>query len=237
MKKILIIIPLFFLLIACSKEDINYVTVKGKVVRELTAEGIPNQKIRLEIKNGEGTGIFYNAVTIDSKEIVTNANGDFTATMKVGDNSFIVANKFQDEFYPAHLSSFFIGSDVVITLNKFLKLKVFVSNTAAVDENDKINISLVADYKQAFVTNIENFGVPNIYSPPEGLPGQGQIGGTEETAWVGTNVNSVVHYIMEEDVEDLRLFWNKSKNGIQTNGFTETIPLQIDQINEYHFEY
>ena len=75
-------------------------------------------------------------------------------------------------------------------------------------------------------TNIENFGlvIPELLN-------------WKDTAWTGTDVNSTVYYSVEETSASFKIRWFQKKNGIETNGFSNNIPNNVNQINTYTFEY
>jgi hypothetical protein len=69
MKKQILILTLIFTLVGCSINDDSYITLKGRVEREINGEGISNQKVLLEIHQIHGTGNWQYTTKVDSKEV------------------------------------------------------------------------------------------------------------------------------------------------------------------------
>jgi len=170
--------------------------------------------------------------------VTTDANGNFSTSMKSDSNIFVSVYKPQDDSYTAiELTNFDVNTDIILKVNKFLKFKIYVNNTNPFDANDYINIDFFSNNTQSFRTKIENFGIENIKHPAENLPGGGTIGAYEEATWKGLNVNSIVYYNVPENADSHKIYWRKVKNAIETNGFSLEIPFQENQINEFHFDY
>lgn len=238
MKKLILLFALIFILCSCSNDEDNYVTIKGRVERELNGEGIPNQKVSLEIMQIHGTGNWAYTTKVDSKEVTTDSNGNFSTSMKNGSNTFVSVYKAQDDNYTAfELTNFDLNKDLLLKVNKFLKFKIFVNNTNPFNSSDYIYIDFASGFYQSFRTKIENFGIENTNYPAENLPGGGQIGAYEEASWKGMNVNSIVYYNVPENTESHQVYWRKEKNSVETTGVTSEIPFQENQINEFHFDY
>jgi hypothetical protein len=222
MKKQILILTLIFTLVGCSINDDSYITLKGRVEREINGEGISNQKVLLEIHQIHGTGNWQYTTKVDSKEVTTDMNGDFITSMKNDSKTFVYVYKPQDDNYSAfELTEFAINEEIILKVNKFLKFKIYVNNTNPFDSNDYIYIDFASGLYQSFRTNIENFGIQH----------------THYTSWKGTNVNSIVYYNVPENAESHKIFWRKIKNSIETNGVTLEIPFQENQVNEFHFDY
>lgn len=240
MKTTILTLLFFLSFVACKRDDSVYIDVKGKVERELTGQGIANKEVFLTAEQNQGSGIFSYKILIDSKVVRTDANGNFSTAMKSVQDVFITASTAQDDTYSGAEKVVFreaLLSPIILQTNKFVKFKVYVKNTTPFDENDKITMDFFAGNSQSFRTGIQNFGVPNIKHPAENLPGGGTIGAWEETAWIGTNVNSTVSYNVPENASQFKINWTKRKNGIETTGFTNEIPFVVEQVNEYHFDY
>ncbi|ARV10210.1 hypothetical protein BTO05_11385 [Winogradskyella sp. PC-19] len=77
----------------------------------------------------------------------------------------------------------------------------------------------------------------NNHYPADPLPGGGSIGPYDDTSCTGINVNSIVYYSVPESAQSFKVRWYKNKNGIQTDGFTNEIPFNIDIVNSFSFEY
>lgn len=233
MKKIIVISTLIFTLYSCSNNEDNYVTIRGRVEREVNGEGISNQKVLLEINQVHGTGYWSYTSKVDSKEVTTDSNGDFSTSMKNESNTFVSVIKLQDDNYTAYqLTSYDINKNLILKVNKFLKFKIFVNNTNPFNANDYVYVNFFSGDEQSFRTNIENFGVHNNFTIA--TPGDPSI---QNTSWNGTNVNSIVYYNVPENADTHKVNWQKEKNGIETSGVTLEIPFQENQINEYHFDY
>ena len=238
MKNLIIVLFLTVFISGCSNDDSDYITIKGRVERDFTGQGISNQKIYLEVRQAKGSGAWAYSVEIDSKEVVTDENGEFSIAMKSASNTYVTAYKHMDENYSTfELASFPIDTDIIIKVDKFIKFKIFVNNTNPFDENDRVLIDFFSGNKQNFRSAIENFGSDNLHYPAENFPGGGGTGAYEVASWTGINVNSIVYYNVPESADTFKIMSTVKKNGVETTSFTNTIPFEIDQINEYHFEY
>ena len=238
MKTSVLIYTLLLFLISCSNEQENFITIKGRVEREINGQGISNQKVYLVINQSHGSGYWHYTTKIDSKEIITDLNGNFSVLMKNDYNTFVSVFKSQDDNYTSYeLSNFDLNNDIVIKVHKFLKFKIYVNNTNPFDANDKLYINFNSGNNQNFRTKIENFGVQNVQYPAENLPGGGSIGAYEEASWTGINVNSIVYYNVPENANIYKVYWSKRKNMVEAMGFTPDIPFQTNQLNEYYFNY
>jgi hypothetical protein len=238
MKKLILISTLIFILYSCSNDEDNYVIIKGRVEREINGEGISNQKVLLEINQVHGTGYWSYTTKVDSKEVTTDSNGNFSTSMKNDSNTYVSVFKSQDDNYTAYeLTNFDINKNLILKVSKFLKFKIFVNNTNPFNANDYIYIDFASGNKQSFRTNIENFGIINIHYPSDITPGAGGTGAFEEASWRGLNVNSIVYYNVPENADNHKIYWLKVKNSIETSGVTAEIPFVENQINEFHFDY
>lgn len=237
MKNLIIIFVLALFVTSCSTDE-DHITLKGRVERELNGEGIPNQKVFLKIMQSKSSGAWAYAVEIDSKEVITDENGEFRITMKNTSNTYVTAYKHMDDNYSSfELASFPIDNDIIIKVDKFIKFKIFVNNTNPFDENDRVLIDFSSGNKQNFRSAIENFGNDNLHYPAENLPGGGSFGAYEVASWTGTSVNSNVYYNVPENADTFKIMSTVKKNGVETTSFTNTIPFEINLINEYHFDY
>jgi hypothetical protein len=236
MKKMIVISTLIFTLYSCSKDEDNYVTIRGRVEREINGEGIATQKVLLQINQVHGTGYWSYTTKVDSKDVTTDSNGNFSTSMKNDSNTFVSVAKLRDDNYTANqLTSFDINKNLILKVNKFLKFKIFVNNTNPFNANDYIYVNFFSGDEQSFRTNIDNFGIINIHYPS--TPGAGGSDVFEEASWRGVNVNSIVYYNVPENADTHKVYWLKEKNGIETSGVTLEIPFQENQINEFHFDY
>ncbi|WP_432670915.1 hypothetical protein [Flavobacterium sp. SM2513] len=237
MKPTLLFLLFIFTFGACSVDDENFVTINGRVERDLTGEGIANQRVSIYIYEFHGYGIYTYRVELGSTEVITDDNGNFSFQAKDGERVLFSTSKEQDENYgTSELRSFRLTDSVILKVDKLLKYKIYVNNTTPVDENDFVKVDLNCFFCNTLVTKIENYGVDNVYYPAEN-PGGSGTSAYEETAWYGTNVNSIIYFSVEEGEDQYTLFWHMTKNGISTSGFTENLPVDADQVNEYHFDY
>ena len=234
MKATLIILSLFFFITSCSVEDDKVFTINGRVVRELTGEGLANQKVSIETMVVRGTFPYTYVVDLERKEVLTNIDGTFSVQVKGGDNYIYSTYKAEDENYSAsELQNFYFTEQAILKVHKFLKFKVYVNNTNPFDASDFIHVGFYTGNANSYVNGIENFGAANVYYPAQ----SDGTGALEETSWYGTNVNSIIYFSTVEIAENFKLYWQKRKNGIDTSGFTENLPSEIDVVNEYHFDY
>lgn len=238
MKKIILILGFALFLISCTKDD-NYITVNGRVEREINGEGIANQTVYLTFGQAHGSGQYGTyTTTIESKLVTTDSNGNFSVSVKSADRMFVKVYKEMDDNYSTfELKSFNPSDNIILKVNKFLKFKINVNNANPFDANDGIYIDFVSGNEQSFRTKIENFGVINTHYPSDITPGAGGTGAYEDTSWTGINVNSFVYYNVPENAEFHRVYWNKIKNSISTTGVTPEIPFIENQVNEYQFNY
>jgi hypothetical protein len=241
-KTIILISVLFLSLMSCTSEESNeeskYITVNGRVEREISGEGVPNQLVILIMKQTHGTGYWSYKTEIDYKQVTTDSEGNFSVSMKNDSNTSLSGFKPQDDNYTQfQLNAVDPNKNILIKINKFIKFKIYVKNTNPFDINDYIYIDFASGSPQSFRTKIENFGEPNKFYPAEVLAGGGIIGAHEDASWKGTNVNSIVYYNVPENADYYKIVWYKQKNGIETKGVSPEIPFQPNQINEYHFNY
>lgn len=224
---------------SCSKDEPEYVTLHGRVVRDLTGEGIPNQRVNLTTNQPIEAGNRYYSKELDKKEVITDANGDFRITMKSCPDYFVTVFTYPDENYQdfflqnsRQTALFDANHNLILRVDKFLKYKIHVQNTAPVDTNDVVNIDMYSQ-PQATRTKIENFGSRNILRPADGtgVPEQ------EETSWKGPNVNSIIYYNVPESSGQVKLKWSKQKNGILSSDFSEELARDPEQVNEFPFNY
>jgi hypothetical protein len=238
MKTIILFSVLFLSLVSCTNEESNYITVNGRVEREINGEGVPNQLVILIMQQTHGTGYWSYKTEIDYKQVTTDSEGNFSVSMKNDSNTSLSGFKPQDDNYTQfQLNSVDPNKNIVIKINKFIKFKIYVNNTNPFDVNDFVSISFASGLPQNFRTKIENFGNTNTIHPAENLPGGGGVGAYEDASWKGTNVNSIVYYNVPENADNHKIVWYKQKNGTETKGVSPEIPFQPNQINEYHFDY
>lgn len=240
MKTTILVLVFFLSLVGCKRDDTEYIDVNGKVERELTGQGIPDQEVFLSAEVYHGTGMLAYKTLVDSKVVRTDANGQFSMAMKSVPEMFVTASTDQDENQTGSQKVVYgdaLLNPIILQTNKIAKFKVYVKSINPFDDNDKINIDFFGGNQQTFRTAIQNFGVENIKHPAENSPGGGSTAAWEETTWVGANVNSVISYNVPENADQLKIIWKKRKNGTETTGSTADIPFVVDQMNEYHFDY
>lgn len=234
-----LLLPIFLILISCSSDDVDYATINGRVERALNGDGIPDQTVTVMTREFIGSGLFSTIKELDRTEVVTDINGNFSVALINDVDAFVTIVHQGDEGYSGSgvFIDYPIDEPVIIKVDKFIKFKIFVNNTNPFDENDFINIDFFAGLSNVKRTNIENFGIENAYHPEEPLSGGGSIGPWEEASWTGIDVNSIVYYSVHESAEHFKIRWYKKKNGIETDGFTNDIPYDIEEVNSYSFEY
>ena len=241
MKIKYLLLPIFIILLGCSDNDdtVDYATINGTVERLINGEGIPGQQVTVMTRKSNGSGLLATIEGLDRKEVVTDANGNFSVALVTGADAYITIIQEGDENYSGSsaLRDYPIDEPIIIKIDKYIKFKISVRNTSPIDENDFILIDFVAGGSNVMRTAIENFGVQNTSLPAEQLPGGGTIGPSEETSWKGTDVNSDVYYSVPETAEYFKIRWQLTKNGIETEGFTNNIPYAIDQVNPFSFDY
>lgn len=226
MKKIILILAIVIFSSSCSNDD-KYITIKGRVERIINGEGIPNQIVNLNISQVHEGSFGTYISDIESKQVTTDINGNFTANVKYADRMVVGVFKSQDANYATfELKNFNPSENIIIGVHKFVKFKIYVKNINPFDENDSINVNLVSRSVQNFVENIENFGNNNDISSNYLDP-----------SWKGTNVNSIIYYNVPENAEDYNLVCYKYKNGIFNTVVINNIPFHLNQINEYNFNY
>ena len=234
-----LLLPILLLLFACSLDDVEYALIHGKVERTINGDGIADQKVYVMTRKLNGTGWLSYFEELDRKEVITDSNGNFSVALINDVNTFVTIVHQGDDNYSGSgaYRDYPIDKPVIIKSDKYIKFKVFVNNTNPIDENDFIKIDFFAGFSNVKRTEIENFGIENTYHPEEVLPGGGSIGPWEETSWTGIDVNSIVYYSVPETAENFKIRWHMTKSGIKTDGFTNDIPYDINQINPFSFEY
>lgn len=240
MRASILIFSFLLMLTSCVVDDENYAEINGRIERNATGEGIADQKLVVTTKVIHGSGLFSYTEDIDTREVTTDVNGNFSVTLNAPNNAFVSIYRLEaedDPYTDFGIENFEINEDILIKVDKYVYFKITIKNTAPFDENDYVFVNFFTLPGQSFRTNIENFGVENTMHPAEDLPGGGGVGPYEEASWNGTNVNSIVYYKIPENSEAHKLYWVKRKNGNETIGFTDNIPFIVDEINTYNFEY
>lgn len=237
---LLTFIILFFFSCSTNEEKENFynTTISGKVIRELTNEGIGGSKVYLKIVKTYDSGYRYTKV-IDSKIVNTNPDGSFSVNMVNSENTHVTVFKYHDDTYSQYglseefpTNQFNPAVEIVIKIQKLIKFRINIKNNNPFDSSDYIYFSFLYHRGSAIRTEILNFGNPNIIYPAEV-----GFGPRIETAWNGMTVNSAVFFSVSEDSEYYKLYWEKRKNGIFEKGVTNDIPHDITVLNEYNFNY
>ena len=205
-------------------DDEDFAVIEGRVQRAIDETGIPNQSVTLITLKDTGSGLLSNREYFEQKTVTTDQDGNFSALMRSEAGAFVSASYSGDEdFYGSGiLRDYSIDEPIIINTDKYIKFKISVTNTDPFDENDFIEIDLYVPGHNVIRTGIENIGVDNT---------------SEETSWTGTNVNSIVSYSVREIADEFKIRWRMVKNGIETTGYTDEIPYDVDQINSFSFDY
>ena len=238
MKIKYLLLPIFLILASCFIDDADE-TINGRVQRAVNGDGIADQTVIVMTRKYTGSGWFSTIKMLDRTEVVTDVNGNFSVVLKSDVDAFVTIVHQGDDDYSGSgvFRDYSIDETVIIEADKFIKFKISVINTNPIDENDFIKIDFFAGLSNVQRTGIENFGIENTYHPEEQLPSGGSFGAYEETSWIGIDVNSIVYYSVPETAEHFKIIWYKKKNGIETDGFTNDIPYNINQLNSFSFEY
>lgn len=238
MKVSHLLLPILLILISCSTDD-EYATINGKVQRALNGNGIADQSVIVMTRKFTGSGLFSSIKMLDSTKVVTDVNGNFSVALKNETDAFVTIVYQGDEDYSGSgiYTDYPFDKPLIIDVDKFIKFKINMTNINPYDKNDYIFIEFFSGLIQSTRTKIENFGVQNTFYPKENLPGGGSIGPGEEASWTGIDVNSIVYYSVPESAKDYKIRWYMTKNGIETDGFTNEIPYNINQVNPFSFEY
>lgn len=239
MKITYLILPFLLIMFGCSSDDVDYVTINGKVERAINGEGIANQMVTVMTRKSNGSGILATFEELDKKEVITDANGNFSVALVNDMDAFVTIVHQGDENYSGSGSytDYSMDEPIIIKSDKYIKFKILLHNTNPFDGNDFIKIDFFAGLSHVKRTEIVNFGIENTHHSEEQLPGGGSVGAWEDPSWTGIDVNSVVYYSVPETAENFKIQWSKTKNGIETNGFTNEIPYNIEEVNSYSFDY
>jgi len=206
-------------------DDEDFAVIEGRVQRAIDETGIANQSVTLITLKDTGSGLLSNREYFEQKTVTTDEDGNFSALMRSKAGAFVSASYSGDDDYYGSgiLRDFSIDEPIIINTDKYIKFKISVTNTDPFDESDFIDIDLYAPGLHNVIrTGIENIGVDNT---------------SEETSWTGTNVNSIVYYSVREIADEFKIRWRMVKNGIETIGYTDEIPYDVDQINSFSFDY
>ena len=206
-------------------DDEDFAVIEGRVQRAIDETGIANQSVTLmTTKHIGGSGFLTITKDLELKTVTTDEDGNFSTLMRSEDGAIVSAVYSGDEDYygSGHFEDYSIDEPIIINAYKYIKFKISVTNTDPFDEYDFIDIDLYVPGNNGIRTGIENIGVDNT---------------SEETSWTGTNVNSIVSYSVREIADEFKIRWRMVKNGIETTGYTDEIPYDVDQINSFSFDY
>lgn len=153
-----------------------------------------------------GTGPWSYTTEIDSKQVTTDANGNFSVAMKSAADTYVHIFKGQTDAHTAFESSFAPDDEIVLPVYNFIKFKIFVANADPYDAEDFIYIDFYSGNYQSFRYGIENFGAQNTRYPAEN-----GIGPYEEASWYGTDVNSIVYYNVRENADSFKFTTTNEK--------------------------
>ncbi|HHT9079226.1 hypothetical protein K5L04_07220 [Flavobacterium psychrophilum] len=234
MKKIILIFSIIIISLSCSKDDENYININGKVIYQSTNNSIANAKLHVKTKilnSPESNWSYWSE--IDSKEAITDSNGNFNITLKSENSSNVLVSIFVEntDNYNSSDTGYEVSksNNIIIPLTKLEKLKIYINNTNPFNSNDTGGFYLSQWLGNVSLLNFQNFGNPN--ESYESQPGIYQ----NSTFWKGTNINSIVNYNVEEN-KPCTISWSYTKNGILTENISQ-IPIISNQINEFHINY
>ena len=231
--KNLLIVIITCLLSCTNDNNDDYIIVKGRVERSINGVGIPYQNVYLSILKLNESEVVSASSLINSYIAKTDANGNFSISIKNVKNVYCVVEKPRDEYYNSYeLTTLNLNNDIILKVNKFIKFKVTVKNINPINENDYVSINFNSGNQQNFIYKIENFGSENFVSPNE-----------EETEqnipaiWNGINVNSIVYFNVDENAPNFKINSVVRKSGVETSNLTPNLEHFEDKFNEYTFEY
>lgn len=224
------------LLLSCTKDDDDmYINIKGKIINQVTNEGIENAPIYVFSKepyDSFGGG----HLDIDNNRGFTDNNGNFSLSLKYSNYENVFSFYSGDEF---NFTGLLDGSsqtsklsfetvrngELIFKVRRIGKLKIVLNNTNPFDENDRITFSIIHQGSNLTrIYQIDNYGIGNY--PPR----------TMNTQWFGMNVNSIIFSTLQEGYT-YKLSVRILKNGIETNYFTPEFETDINNLNEYVLDY
>lgn len=235
------IVILSILLSSCIKvdqSDIKYKDIKGKIVNQVTGEGIPNIsfKIATVLKHQEGVVISLNE-PVDFIEIETDENGNFAETIGYTElSNKIVFLKEYDENFTGFIEGFKekTVADIndtnpfVLGIRKWEKLELSFKNTNPYDANDTIELSVYqynTPVDRYVVTEIVNNGIvshDNLF-----LHGH---------AWKGKSTDSMIKINIQNGTR-FQVRWKVTKNAVTTSYSSDEIETISGIVNEFEINY
>lgn len=227
-KLLLITLPFIFAFFSCSIDEYNYINIEGKVIRTINGDGVANQSVTVISRIRTRTGLLSTTRDLDQTNVKTDENGNFSTNLIKGNFVSIIHQGDEDFSGSGILRDYSINEEIIIESNKLVKFKILVKNTNPLDENDFIKIHFFNGLgaSEPKRTSVTDFGL-NL----------AELINWKETTWTGTDVNSSINYSVDETSQDFKILWIKRKNGIETSGFTNDIPYNLNQLNIYTFEY
>lgn len=227
------VIGIIAVMSGCKKQEGKNIVIKGRLLRELTGEPIANKAIYISIFQWQGSGILATRKEIDHKIINTDANGYFVSKMRSAENAVAFVSKMRDDYTDFQIETNQLSDSIIIKTSKYLDFAISVKNTNPVDEHDKIYVNFFSDLAQNFQTKIENFGIANLH-----IPEQNGVAAVDYPQWTGMNVNSIVYFMVPENAETFKVYWEMTKGGVTSQGLTDEIPFdQTNSVHRYDFEY
>ncbi len=242
--KIFFLLLTVLLLAGCSADDdgLNSIEISGRLVSQVTGKGVSDGLILAKVNEYHGSGMLGYTVEISSKQIQTDANGYFTATLfyKNKDNVFLfeqineqVATGMLQEQKNFYLSDLENGSPLNFVVRKYEKLEIALKSTSPYDDNDAIGISIYqnnTNYFNNIIYKIENFGDQNQpYEDPASENGLNPY-------WIGDDVNSILYGYIQEGAS-VQIKWSVRKNGIVRNFQSDFFDTASDQVNLFEISY
>lgn len=232
--RFLILVSLFFALNNCTKNEIEFYTISGKIVENNTNNGAGNAKLEIRtykivpsynILGGSG----YSGSTIEKLLTTTDQNGNFSVLMTKNDDiKGVTIMCVEDGNYEIKIKDFLVKDfqNILVKVDKFETLKIIVKNVNPFNANDKIEFGAPSQY----LIKRENFGILNETVID-------YYGNTKQiNTWIGTNVNSELTYKVQYNfTRPLEIY--KTKNGIKSFINTGQDPLIRNQLNTYNIDY
>ena len=234
------------LLTACIDDLDESHRVYGKLISEITGEGIENAQIVLQVKEFHGTGVFSYSNTLYEVTVDTDHLGNFTANIDYDNDfnivGFYVVNNFSEEDVSTGIiglrSNFFIHElkeldQVVFKARKLEDLEIRVKSIQPFNDEDKISIS-ISEFNTTqtggIVYDIINFQDPNEPGEFDGGQGFGQL------YWIGDNVDSVIYGHLKEGT-NYRINWAVTRNGVVQEFESDIFSTLSSELNFYEIRY
>ncbi|WP_435579304.1 hypothetical protein [Gilvibacter sp.] len=248
--KLVLVTALFFGVFSnCALEEENSQRVRGKLVSEVSGEGIPNTRVDGMVQKSSGSGFFSNTVDLGRAEIVTDANGEFE--FNVGYESrkdwvwFVKPDEDQSTAILNLIPRFDMDDleegPVLLYVREFHPLEIEIKNTTPFDENDFIGVSVFFTVQQnnnevnaryfhnVFYAFENRSGVNLPWDPPADDDGL-------RPEWLGDSIDTTLFGRLQEATE-YKVIWNVRKNGVWTENSTDLTPVNTTGLNRVVIEY